>query len=836
MTISLGPNRRRAAALSRYDRLDTPREAAFDDLAGLAATVCGTSAALVSFFADDRLFLKAERGVGARELPLTADAAATLLDGDVFQFADSHGLPFLADAAPWRFYAGAPITTAEGVAIGTVAVLDRTPRSLDAAQQDALRALARQAMALLEGRVAAQSVEAERARYSALFNAIDDGFCVIEFIDGPHGPLGDYVHIEANSGYERHSGIPNVVGKTLREIEPGEASDQWSALYGDVLRTGKPARFEQYFVSAGRHIEVSATRVEPASLKRVSVLFRDIEARKKAEAALRASEALARRNIERVQLALDAGAILGTWLWDIPNDRLSVDDAFVQAFGIDPALDRSNLRIGDAFDNVHPEDRADLQAAINTVIDQGGQYAHQYRVRRADGRYYWIQANGRVDLGVDGAPLRFPGVLLDIEPRRAMEAERDRAAASLRALNDTLEQRVAARTAELMRAEEQLRQAQKMEAVGQLTGGLAHDFNNLLAGISGWLQVLSLRLSQGRLADFEKYVMAAQEAVRRAAALTHRLLAFSRRQTLDPRPTDVNALVNGMTDLVQRTVGPAIVVQAVGAPDLWHALVDPGQLENALLNLCINARDAMPDGGRITIATANEWFEGEAAKQHDLPDGPYLSLSVTDTGTGMTPDVIAKAFDPFFTTKPIGMGTGLGLSMIYGFAQQSGGQAHLHSTPGHGTTARILLPRYRGEANPVPLDAPDGPITGTSAGETVLVVDDEPSVRVLVSHVLEELGYTVIEANDSAAGLKVLRSDVRIDLLISDVGLPGGMNGRQMADAGRQSRPDLRVLFITGYAESSVIGNEQLEPGMLLLTKPFALETLTAKVRQLLER
>lgn len=845
MNHDLDPTRR-LAALARLNVLDTPAEPVFDDLAGVAAAVCRAPCAVVSFIDENRLFLKAERGLGVRELPLAPGAAAILLRERFVQMSHAHGLPFLADdddaaaRAPLRFYAGARIETADGVAIGAIGVFDVEPREFDAQldtqQQEALGALARQAAAALEQRDATRHAEAERARYDALFNAIDDGFCVIEFIDGPHGPLSDYLHIEANSGYERHSGIPDIVGKTLRDIEPGEAADRWAELYGEVLRTGTPARFERYFVSAGRHIEVSATRVEPASLKRVSVLFRDIEARRQAEEALRASEALARRNIERVQLALDAGAILGTWFWDISRDRLTVDEAFTHAFGVDPALELGDLSLADVIGNVHPDDRAALRAAMNEAIARGGQYAHQYRVRRADGRYYWIEANGRVDLGPDGTPLHFPGVLMDIEKRRAVEAERDRAAASLRALNDTLEQRVAERTAELMRAEEQLRQAQKMEAVGQLTGGLAHDFNNLLAGISGWLQVLSMRLSQGRLTDFEKYVMSAQEAVRRAASLTHRLLAFSRRQTLDPRPTNVNALVNGMTDLIQRTVGPGIKVDAVGAPDLWPALVDHGQLENALLNLCINARDAMPDGGRITVETANQHIDMETARQLDMPAGAYLSLSVTDTGTGMTPDVIAKAFDPFFTTKPIGMGTGLGLSMIYGFAKQSGGQAKLYSEVGRGTTARVYLPRHLGEAGSEPADARTSQAAGATASETVLVVDDEPSVRELISHVLEELGYTVIEANDSAAGLRVLQSDVRIDLLVSDVGLPGGMNGRQMADAGRQTRRDLKVLFITGYAESSVIGDGQLEPGMQVLTKPFDLETLTAKVRQLVER
>lgn len=829
------------AALVRHDVLDTPHESAFDDIASLAASLCGTSIALINFVTADRQFIKAEVGLGERatsfESPFCIQAlreAGFLEIPDALDDPRFASHPLVTGAPQVRFYAGALLTTADGLPLGTLCVMDPAPRSLDATQQQALRMLARQAMTTLQLKRAAKDAQAYRVRYGALFHAIDDGFCTIEFFDGPHGPLSDYTHIEANPGYERHTGIADIVGKTLRDIDPTDA-DQWIELYGGVLRTGIPVRFERYFIGAGRHIEVSATRVEPPSLRQVSVLFRDISARKKAEAALRASEALARQNIERVQLALAAGAIIGTWFWDLPSDRFTVDEAFAQSFGLDPAQGHEGLSLAQVIANVHPEDRDGLTQALTEAFRRGGHYAHQYRVRRADGRYYWIEANGRVDHGADGTPLRFPGVLLDAEQRRAVEAERDRAAASLRALNETLEQRVAARTAELMRAEEQLRQAQKMEAVGQLTGGLAHDFNNLLAGVSGSLQLLSIRLSQGRVADVDKYVVAAQGAVRRAAALTHRLLAFSRRQTLDPRSTDVNALVNGMTDLIQRTVGPGIRVEAVGATGLWPALVDAGQLENALLNLCINARDAMPDGGAITVETANKWIDHTAAHTHDMPEGQFLSLCVTDTGTGMTPDIVAKAFDPFFTTKPIGMGTGLGLSMIYGFAKQSGGQVRIYSEPGQGTTVCIYLPRFYGD---VARDLPDHdatPISGAESGETVLIVDDEPSVRMLITDVLEEHGYTVIEAADSVAGLKVLQSNVRIDLLISDVGLPGGMNGRQMADAARASRPDLKVLFITGYAENSVIGNGRLDPGMQVLTKPFALEALAAKVRQLVD-
>ena len=564
-------------------------------------------------------------------------------------------------------------------------------------------------------------------------------------------------------------------------------------------------------------------------------LRRALAERKQAETAIQASEVVSRENAQRVQLALAAGAIIGTWFWDIPTNRFTIDEAFARTFGIDPALGREGLNLAQVVDTVHPDDQAGLAAAIDEAIARGGSYAHQYRTRHLDGNYYWLEANGRVDHAPDGTPLSFPGVLIDLEERRAIVQDRDRAAADLRALNETLEQRIAERTAELMRAEEQLRQSQKMEAVGQLTGGLAHDFNNLLTGISGNLDLLQKRLAKGRINDLDRYIVAAQGASKRAAALTHRLLAFSRRQTLDPKPTDVRKLIFGMTDMIRRTVGPEIMVETVDMVGLWTALVDPSQLENALLNLCINARDAMPDGGRITIETANRWMDDRTAQERDVLPGQYLSLCVSDAGTGMPPDVIARAFDPFFTTKPLGQGTGLGLSMIYGFARQSGGQVRIYSEVGEGSMVCIYLPRHYGAENHFEGPAARGEAPRAEAGETVLIIDDEPSIRLLVSDVLSDLGYAALEAEDGPSGLKVLQSSAPIDLLVTDVGLPGGMNGRQVADAARVLRPDLKVLFITGYAENAAVGNGHLDPGMAVLTKPFAMDDLAAKIRTLIE-
>ena len=670
-------------------------------------------------------------------------------------------------------------------------------------------------------------------RFRTIFETIETAFALVEVrFDAADQPV-DYRFLEINPAFERQTGV-NLRGQWVTEFAP-DLEPFWFETYGHVARTGEPANVESYAEAFGRWFDVRAVRVGEPADRQIAIFFSDVTARHEAEDRLRASEALALANIERVQLALAAGAILGTWHWDLPTDCFTVDEGFARSFGLDPALGRTGIPLAQIVATVHPDDQADLGAAIDEAIARGGAYAHQYRVRRADRLYYWIEANGRVDHGPDGTPLSFPGVLLDVDKRRAVEQERDRAAAALRALNETLEQRVSERTAELMRTEEALRQSQKMEAVGQLTGGIAHDFNNLLTAITGGLDLLQMRLTQGRTADATRYIDMAQGAAKRAAALTHRLLAFSRRQTLAPKSTDVNRLVAELEDLIRRTVGPAIRVETVMAAGLWNTLVDPGQLENAVLNLCINARDAMPDGGAIVIETGNVSFDRAGAASGDLPPGRYVTVSVSDDGLGMPPDVVARAFDPFFTTKPIGQGTGLGLSMIYGFSRQSGGQVRIYSEVGQGTRVCLYLPRHAGEAELDPLADGSAELPRARQGETVLVVDDETSVRMLVRDVLGDLGYGALEAADGAAGLEILRTDARIDLLVTDVGLPGGMNGRQVADAARELRPGLRVLFITGYAENAVLSHGHLDPGMHILTKPFAIDALAEKMRALIE-
>ena len=451
---------------------------------------------------------------------------------------------------------------------------------------------------------------------------------------------------------------------------------------------------------------------------------------------------------------------------------------------------------------IHPDDDLGTEGALETATQEALRN-FQNRYRHRDGSYRWF------------AWTASPEGELVYGNGRDITLEKEQATA-------------------LAEAEAKLRQALKMEAVGQLTGGIAHDFNNLLQGITGSLDMIQRRIAKGRLDDLDRFVGAATTSAARASALTHRLLAFSRRQPLDPRTVAINPLVSSMEDMLARTLGEGIELVLALDDGLWGALCDQNQLESAVLNLAINARDAMPDGGRLTIETTNAVLDAAyAARTADVRPGDYVCISVSDTGEGMTPDVVARAFEPFFTTKPIGQGTGLGLSMIYGFARQSEGHAQIYSELGMGTTVRLYLPRHSGDAGAT--EAGGGPSQDASAreGETVLVVEDEAVVRGLVVEVLSDLGYRVLEATDGQEGLAVLTSDARIDLLVTDIGLPG-VNGRQLADAGRLHRPGLKVLFMTGYAETAAIASGFLAPGMALITKPFALEMLATRVREIL--
>ena len=448
----------------------------------------------------------------------------------------------------------------------------------------------------------------------------------------------------------------------------------------------------------------------------------------------------------------------------------------------------------------HPDDGGVTRGHVKKLIASNTTVRFESRFRHKDGSYRWLSWTGVSDDD------RIYAVARDVTAEKAA-------------------------TDRLKATEEALRQSQKMEAVGQLTGGIAHDFNNLLTGIVGSLDLMQTRLDQGRTENVSRYINAAMTSANRAAALTHRLLAFARRQPLIPKSVDANALVVSLEDLLRRTIGERIDLDIVASAGLWSTLCDPNQLESALLNLAINARDAMPDGGKLTIATANARIEGIDADTPALLPGDYIRIDVSDTGTGMSPEVAARAFDPFFTTKPIGQGTGLGLSMIYGFARQSNGHVLIDSKQGQGTSVILYLPRYHGDAA-VERIASAAADEHVATGETVLVVEDEPVVRGVIIEMLQDQGYRTLQAVDGPSGLRILRLDKRIDLLVTDVGLPG-MNGRQLADQARETRPDLKILFITGYAENVAVADGFLQPGMEMITKPFDLDILAQRIREM---
>jgi PAS domain S-box-containing protein len=622
----------------------------------------------------------------------------------------------------------------------------------------------------------------------------------------------------ANASYLRLIGGRDLIGKTVAEALPDAATQGYVDKLNEVFASGHSfssagSRYMMEVVPGGavdeRYIDFIYQPLKDATGNVTGIFVEgvDVTERKRAEAALnQLNETLEQRIKDRTAQLLSKEVLISTFynhsseyhavIAETENGRFRYEEA-------NPALlrmygkTRAEL-IGHMVDEVFkPETAAELTAHLRACLRAGTPYRYERR-----------NGDAIVEAVATPVPETSGG------PRRLVVSARD--------------------VTEHRNLEQQLRQSQKMEAVGQLTGGLAHDFNNLLTGVTGSLELIEKRFEQRRLNDIDRYLQAAKGAAKRAAALTHRLLAFSRRQTLDPKPTDVNSLVSDMVELIRRTIGPHITFEFVGTIGLWKTLTDSHQLENALLNLCINARDAMPHGGRLTVETCNRWIDERSAKARDLAAGQYISLCVSDNGTGMPAEVVSRAFDPFFTTKPLGEGTGLGLSMVYGFARQSGGQTRIYSEEGKGTMVCLYLPRCA-EANQETVKADEDPeIEHTNLGETVLVVDDEQTVRMLITDVLEELGYIAIDAGDGKAGLEILESKRQIDLLITDVGLPGGMNGRQLADAGTLLRPGLKVLFITGYAENAVIGDGHLKQGMHVLTKPFSMDSLANRITSIL--
>ncbi len=615
---------------------------------------------------------------------------------------------------------------------------------------------------------------------------------------------------------ELGAGRPLIINDNLKEIEPEEAATFQAigisaTICMPLLKNGRLTalmaihhRDPRIWSDEDLAVIGEVTERAWANVERVGV-----------EAVLRASE----ENFRTLARAMP------NHVWTAPPDGML--DWFNEQVYAFSGAEAGTLDGEGWVTMVHPDDVETAGGRWAEALESGQTYEAEFRLRRADGAWRWHIARAVPIKGEYGQVVRWIGTNTDIHDQKEV-------AEALADGNAMLEQRVAERTVELLETAEALRQSQKMEAVGQLTGGIAHDFNNLLGGIGGALEMIERHFGGARIERIERYIDGAQDSVRRAASLTQRLLAFSRRQTLDPKPTDVNQLVGGLEELIRRTVGPSIELEIVKASDLWPTRVDPAQLESALLNLAINARDAMPDGGRIRIETANHHCDEAIAAKRDLETGDYLAVCVADTGTGMEPDVVARAFDPFFTTKPIGKGTGLGLSMVHGFVRQSGGQVAIESAVGQGTSVSLYLPRYQGTIEVEPVKARDAVEGGQ--GETILLIDDEEMIRMAASESLRDAGYQVIEAGDGPSGLAQIDSGTRIDLMVTDVGLPGGLNGRQVADAARGRRPELKVLFITGYAEHSALGEAHLDHGMGLITKPFSNAILTERVKEMLAR
>ena len=544
-----------------------------------------------------------------------------------------------------------------------------TPGPLSTSQQ--IEALQRR-NAELEQRLALPQ-QYDQDFYRFLFETMDEGFCIIEFFDGPHGPLSDYVHVVANAAYAKHAGIINVVGQCLRDMVPEEA-DEWVARYGQVLRTGEPLHFEQELIATGRVLSITTFRIEPADRRQVAVLFKDVTAQRQAERLLQElNEALEQQvHTARTERQLFAevveSSVAGVHVLDHSLRWLAINHQGKQDCRV---LYGGAPRRGDVLPTLlkdHPEDRDRLVALWQRALRGEAFMVTLVLGQQPEPRHYELRFNPILDgdAQVSCAYL----IAYDISERIAAEQR-------------------------LLDAEKALRQAHKMEAVGQLTGGIAHDFNNMLGSILGALEFMEQRLRQHRFDELQGLLSMASSTAQRASAMVQRLLAFARQQALQPRPTDVRSLVEDIEPLMRGSLGTDRVLRVAFAQPLWLTFIDPSQLENALLNLCLNARDAMQPGGTVTLRGENVLLTADQALELDLAVGEYVRVDVSDDGIGMAAEVAARAVDPFFTTKPLGQGTGLGLSMVYGFVRQSHGQLRIHSKPGAGTRIEIHLPRHQ---------------------------------------------------------------------------------------------------------------------------------------------
>jgi PAS domain S-box-containing protein len=534
--------------------------------------------------------------------------------------------------------------------------------------------------------------------------------------------------------------------------------------------------------------------------------------RESAEQAFRAAN-------ERLQLALNAGSLVGSFVWDIKANLLSGDERFARTFSYPADQLVEGVPIEGAAEIIHPDDRERVDQLIAHTVAHGGPYNAEYRIRRPDGEYIWILASGRCEFDANGEPLRFPGVLIDIHERKMAEE-------SLLQLTRTLEHRVVEEVRARSAVEEKLRQSHKLEAIGGLTGGVAHDFNNLLQVIAGNLYLLARQEPDNP--RVQKRVNAATAAVERGAKLSSQLLAFARRQALSPAVYSLRRIYEGLGELLQRALGETIHVDIRLPEDGWRIHVDRNQLENALLNLAINARDAMKGEGTITVSAENVALDKEACAGRELSPGEYVLLKVSDTGSGMAPNVLARAFEPFFTTKPDGHGTGLGLSMVFGFVKQTGGHIEIISTVDSGTEVRMYFPR---SLRPEMLETPNHTITFAGGHETILVVEDDEAVRATSVELLQQAGYNTLVAANGDDAMAILRSGAAIDLIFTDVVMPGLIKSADLAIWARQQSPQVPVLFTSGHTRDVLSRTHELGSSTFLLSKPYGPDALGEMIR-----
>lgn len=661
-------------------------------------------------------------------------------------------------------------------------------------------------------RLAESDAHANRQRYRSLFEMLPDGFCVIKMIWDADGVPVDYEFLEVNSAFEKHTGITSAIGKRVRRDVAADHEQYWFDIYGKVARTGEPVSFENSAEALGRWYQVQAFPIDGVGSEHVAVLFSDVTDRRRTEVALKASEAefrtLSQSMLNHVWTARPDGQL--DWF----NDR-------VLAFSGKSA---EKLAGNGWASIVHPDDLDTAAATWSAAVAGNEVYQTEFRIRRADGRYRWHLVRAVPVRGECGEVRRWVGTNTDIDHAKKNEA-------ALADLNATLEERIAERSEQLLLSQKALQQSQKMETIGKLTGGVAHDFNNLLQVVAGNLQLLSRDVSGNERAASR--VDNALAGVARGAKLASQLLAFGRRQALEPKVINVGRFVKGMDDLLRRSIGEGVDIEVIVAGGLWNTLADPTQVENALLNLAINARDAMDGAGKLTIEVGNAFLDDHYAATHaDVSAGQYVILAVSDTGSGMSPEILEQVFEPFFSTKPEGKGTGLGLSMVYGFAKQSNGHVKIYSERGHGTTVKLYLPREIAEEARETVVHTAGPAVGGT--ETVLVVEDDDDVRNTVVETLSDLGYRVLTARDAQSGLSVVESGVTIDVLFTDVVMPGILKSPEMAKLAKARLPNLVVLFTSGYTENSIVHGGKLDHGVELLSKPYTREALDRRIRHLL--